>query len=105
MSGLIGQEYALVSTPGRVDSGPWHPKTEREGFEPSNEVNPRYAISSRAHSTALAPLHGLRCAAAPQGYDTHARDAGRLRRAGLADACEPPTRSGDNCCVSPSPSK
>jgi site-specific DNA recombinase len=30
---------------------------EREGFEPSNEVNPRYAISSRAHSTALAPLH------------------------------------------------
>jgi hypothetical protein len=32
-------------------------KTEREGFEPSNEVNPRYAISSRAHSTALAPLH------------------------------------------------
>ena len=32
---------------------------EREGFEPSNEVNPRYAISSRAHSTALAPLHGF----------------------------------------------
>ena len=35
---------------------------ERGGFEPPNEVNPRYAISSRAHSTALAPLHGLRCA-------------------------------------------
>ena len=30
--------------------------TEREGFEPSNEVNPRYAISSRARSTAPAPL-------------------------------------------------
>jgi site-specific DNA recombinase len=29
---------------------------EREGFEPSNEVNPRYAISSRARSTAPAPL-------------------------------------------------
>jgi site-specific DNA recombinase len=38
---------------------------EREGFEPSNEVNPRYAISSRAHSTALAPLQGLRCASGP----------------------------------------
>lgn len=31
---------------------------EREGFEPSNEVNPRYAISSRARSTAPAPLQG-----------------------------------------------
>ena len=31
-------------------------KTEREGFEPSNEVDPRYAISSRARSTAPAPL-------------------------------------------------
>src|SRR5438128_7055592 len=30
--------------------------TEREGFEPSNEVDPRYAISSRARSTAPAPL-------------------------------------------------
>src|SRR6185437_5969112 len=39
--------------------------TEREGFEPSNGVNPRYAISSRAHSTALAPLLGLRCASGP----------------------------------------
>ena len=29
---------------------------EREGFEPSNEVDPRYAISSRARSTAPAPL-------------------------------------------------
>src|SRR5207249_2484230 len=34
-----------------------HPShTEREGFEPSSEVNPRYAISSRARSTAPAPL-------------------------------------------------
>src|SRR5437763_15152424 len=33
-------------------------KTERGGFEPPNEVNPRYAISSRARSTAPAPLHG-----------------------------------------------
>jgi site-specific DNA recombinase len=31
-------------------------EAEREGFEPSNEVNPRYAISSRARSTAPAPL-------------------------------------------------
>ncbi len=46
---------------------------EREGFEPSNEVNPRYAISSRAHSTALAPLHCCLCAAA----------IGRLRHTGL----------------------
>src|SRR5204862_7993975 len=30
--------------------------TERGGFEPPNEVNPRYAISSRARSTAPAPL-------------------------------------------------
>jgi site-specific DNA recombinase len=38
---------------------------EREGFEPSNEVNPRYAISSRARSTAPAPLqHRARCTAA-----------------------------------------
>jgi hypothetical protein len=32
---------------------------EREGFEPSNEVDPRYAISSRARSTAPAPLQAL----------------------------------------------
>jgi hypothetical protein len=38
---------------------------EREGFEPSNEVDPRYAISSRARSTAPAPLQ--RVAAAPVG--------------------------------------
>jgi hypothetical protein len=62
---------------------------EREGFEPSNEVNPRYAISSRAHSTALAPLHGSRCAAVPQGYDTpgsrvawaHAQERSRVLHA------------------------
>jgi site-specific DNA recombinase len=29
---------------------------EREGFEPSNEVDPRYAISNRARSAAPAPL-------------------------------------------------
>ncbi len=46
---------------------------EREGFEPSNEVNPRYAISSRAHSTALAPLHRSACCGVPE----------RLRHAGL----------------------
>ncbi len=39
-----------------VDSSYFVNMAEREGFEPSNEVNPRYAISSRAHSTALAPL-------------------------------------------------
>jgi site-specific recombinase XerD len=35
---------------------PASPEAEREGFEPSNEVDPRYAISSRARSTAPAPL-------------------------------------------------
>jgi hypothetical protein len=33
--------------------------TEREGFEPSNEVDPRYAISNRARSTAPAPLQRI----------------------------------------------
>ena len=33
-------------------------KAERGGFEPPNEVDPRYAISSRARSTAPAPLRG-----------------------------------------------
>ena len=33
--------------------------TERGGFEPPNEVNPRYAISSRARSAAPAPLLGV----------------------------------------------
>jgi site-specific DNA recombinase len=32
---------------------------EREGFEPSNEVDPRYAISNRARSTAPAPLQRI----------------------------------------------
>ena len=50
----------------RVQHVPRHNKTEREGFEPSNEVNPRYAISSRARSTAPAPLqHRARCTADP----------------------------------------
>src|SRR6185503_12147482 len=30
--------------------------TEREGFEPSDEVNPRHTISNRARSAAPAPL-------------------------------------------------
>src|SRR5690348_1003971 len=30
--------------------------TEREGFEPSDEVDPRHTISSRARSAAPAPL-------------------------------------------------
>ncbi len=34
-------------------------RAEREGFEPSNEVNPRYAISSRARSAAPAPLQAF----------------------------------------------
>ena len=52
--------------------------TERGGFEPPNGVNPRYAISSRAHSTALAPLLWLAAQAVPTGYDTEALAAGRL---------------------------
>jgi len=31
-------------------------RTEREGFEPSDEVDPRHTISSRARSAAPAPL-------------------------------------------------
>jgi hypothetical protein len=57
------------STTDALSTGPvsiYEHMAEREGFEPSNGVNPRYAISSRAHSTALAPLHGLRCASGPQ---------------------------------------
>src|SRR5512133_3887939 len=38
--------------------------TERGGFEPPNEVNPRYAISSRARSTAPAPLQARESVAA-----------------------------------------
>jgi hypothetical protein len=41
-------------------------QTEREGFEPSDEVDPRHAISSRARSTAPAPLRASR--GALQGY-------------------------------------
>jgi hypothetical protein len=52
--------------------------TEREGFEPSNEVDPRYAISSRARSTAPAPLQALSIVALTQGYDTGVPSAGRL---------------------------
>jgi hypothetical protein len=55
---------------------------EREGFEPSNEVDPRYAISSRARSTAPAPLRdsdahlaGVRPA---KGYDTGPSSVARL---------------------------
>ena len=46
------------------DSGaePLQTLTERGGFEPPNEVNPRYAISSRARSTAPAPLQEPRLA-------------------------------------------
>src|SRR3954452_18013032 len=33
--------------------------TEREGFEPSDEVNPRHTISSRARSAAPAPLRAV----------------------------------------------
>ena len=40
--------------PVRIVSG----QAERGGFEPPNEVDPRYAISSRARSTAPAPLRG-----------------------------------------------
>ena|GEM_PF-2403831 len=56
--------------------------TEREGFEPSNEVNPRYAISSRARSTAPAPLQGS--AAAREHYGT--------RSDGRRGACAEPDR-------------
>src|SRR3954470_10817670 len=41
--------------------------TEREGFEPSDEVDPRHAISSRARSTAPAPLRAARRVAAGPG--------------------------------------
>ena len=52
---------------------------ERGGFEPPNEVDPRYAISSRARSTAPAPLRVLALGERrPQGYDTAAVGADRL---------------------------
>src|SRR5207244_4883817 len=63
-----------------------HVSTEREGFEPSNEVDPRYAISSRARSTAPAPLRRAaprrrapcdRVGPPAQGYDTGGRSVAR----------------------------
>ena len=62
-------------------SPPNHPclQAERGGFEPPNEVDPRYAISSRARSTAPAPLR----AAPSLAY----RLACRLY------SCQPPSRS------------
>jgi hypothetical protein len=59
LSTAIGRSYAargvFIGFPNQIWSC-----TEREGFEPSNEVNPRYAISSRARSTAPAPLQPSR---------------------------------------------
>src|SRR2546430_15843779 len=61
--------------------------TEREGSDPSNEVDPRYAISSRARSTAPAPLRRAaprrrapcdRVGPPAQGYDTGGRSVARL---------------------------
>src|SRR5215203_3245156 len=47
---------------GTVGRGATHSRrfkaAEGEGFEPSNEVNPRYTISNRARSTTPAPLQG-----------------------------------------------
>src|SRR4051794_15124417 len=57
-------------------------EAEREGFEPSNEVDPRYAISSRARSTAPAPLRAdaVRVAARPRPTARRPRPRGRSRR-------------------------
>ena len=57
---------------------------EREGFEPSNEVDPRYAISSRARSTAPAPLRSI-WKAGPHAAPPPAR-----MRAGRIGACADP---------------
>ena len=54
-------------------------QTEREGFEPSNEVYPRYAISSRARSTAPAPLQRSSIVCGDRGPD----------RSGLTKATAP----------------
>src|SRR5438128_8225919 len=56
--------------------------TEREGFEPSNEVNPRYAISSRARSTAPAPLQRARLCAPALRRDCARRELGYRRERG-----------------------
>jgi hypothetical protein len=68
---LIPLKRALASTPAqsRAQKDPdpdfrgqgshFAHMAEREGFEPSNEVDPRYAISSRARSTAPAPLQAV----------------------------------------------
>src|SRR4051794_20090845 len=49
--GTAGREAAKV-----VHLGPVRAAAEREGFEPSDEVDPRHTISSRARSAAPAPL-------------------------------------------------
>jgi site-specific DNA recombinase len=59
------------STADACSAGPvsiYEQMAEREGFEPSNEVDPRYAISSRARSTAPAPLPALSCGGGPRAY-------------------------------------
>ncbi len=45
-----------VTQGGQAHTKPLQNPAERGGFEPPNEVNPRYAISSRARSTTPAPL-------------------------------------------------
>ena len=61
--------------PGRQNPALTARTAERGGFEPPNEVNPRYAISSRARSTAPAPLRSAGGSVARGG-------AGVRRRAG-----------------------
>jgi site-specific DNA recombinase len=60
---LEAETATLGALPG-TDISIYEELAEREGFEPSNEVNPRYAISSRARSTAPAPLHVIAMQAA-----------------------------------------
>src|SRR6185312_16808443 len=61
--------------------------TEREGFEPSDEVDPRHAISSRARSTAPAPLRAARRVAARPPDKPSGGRAGQI--------CQtPPCRTG-----------
>jgi hypothetical protein len=62
--------------------------TEREGFEPSNEVDPRYAISSRARSTAPAPLQAPGSVAAQVACQSPRAS----RVAPRAQSCQAPSR-------------
>src|SRR5688572_16938611 len=75
---------------------PARPETEREGFEPSDEVDPRHTISSRARSAAPAPLlEGVSVAADPLREDLVAAHDRGLDRVGDDAVGEQPAAAVD----------